>query len=139
MKYQFSPGWTKKTREIAALLEMNHIPLDRISVIESSGSKTRRTIARIHGLAKVMKLGMQQEKAFYTIELISEKFNRQPDEEKLKTIIHELLHIPENFGGGFRQHNPYVNHRTVDMAYGKLISHPAYRKETESANSQTET
>ena len=129
MKYQFSPEWTKKTREIAALLEMSHIPLDRISVIESSGSKTRRTIARIHGLAKVMKLCMQQDKAFYTIELISEKFNRQPDDEKIKTLIHELLHIPGNFGGGFRQHKPYVNHSTVDLAYGKLIAHPAYRKE----------
>ena len=130
MKYRFSPEWTKKTREIAALLELNHIPSERISVIESSGSSTRRTIARIHGLAKVMKLGMQQEKAFYTIELISEKFNKQPESEKIKTIIHELLHIPENFGGGFRHHKPYVNHKTVDYAYGKLIAHPAYRKET---------
>ena len=130
MKYRFSPEWTKKTREIVALLEMNHIPPERISVIESMGSITRRTIARIHGLAKVMKLGMQQEKAFYTIELITEKFNEQPEDEQIKTIIHELLHIPENFGGGFRHHKPYVNHKTVDYAYGKLIAHPAYKKET---------
>lgn len=121
MKYRYSPEWTKKAREIAVLLEMNHIPLDRISVIESSGSKSRRTVARIHGLAKVMKLGMQQEKSFYTIELISELFHKQPDHEKIKTIIHELLHIPENFGGGFRHHKPYVNHRTIDAAYGLLM------------------
>ena len=130
MKYRFSPEWTKKTREIVALLEMNHIPPERISVIESMGSITRRTIARIHGLAKVVKLGMQQEKAFYTIELITEKLNEQPEDEQIKTIIHELLHIPENFGGGFRHHKPYVNHKTVDYAYGKLIAHPAYKKET---------
>jgi predicted metallopeptidase len=131
MKYNYSPEWTAKAREIAVLLEMNHIPAERISVIESKGSKTRRTIARIHGLPKVMKLGMQQEKAFYTIELITELFSKQPEHEKVKTIIHELLHIPENFGGGFRHHKPYVNHKTVDYAYGKLVCHPAYRKENE--------
>ena len=134
MKYRYSPEWTKKTREIAALLEMAHIPHDRISVIESRGSKTRRTIARIHGLPKVMKLGMQQDKAFYTIELISEMFGKQSSDEQIKTIIHELLHIPENFGGGFRHHKPYVNHQTIDAAYKKLVNRAASMKEP---NSQT--
>jgi len=122
LKYNYSPEWTRKAREIAVLLEMSHIPAERISVIESRGSKTRRTIARIHGLPKVMKLGMQQDKAFYTIELITELFSKQPEQEKIKTLIHELLHIPENFGGGFRHHKPYVNHTTVNRAYERLIN-----------------
>ncbi len=121
MKYAYSDYWTLKAREIATQLELGHINLDRISVLNSSGSKSRRTIARIHTIGKVMQMGMKQG-SFYTIELISERFEKQSDEDKTKTIIHELLHIPESFGGGFRNHKHYVNHRTVDHAFKKLSS-----------------
>ena len=108
-------------RGIAKALEFQHIDLDRIAVIESKGSKSKRTIARIHALGKVMQLGMAQE-PFYTIELIGERFNRLEREEKLKTIIHELMHIPASFGGGFRHHKPYVNNRNVEKEFKKLLS-----------------
>ncbi len=119
MKYFFSDFWTLRTKEIAKKLELDHVDLDRVSVLKSEGSKSRRTIARIHTIGKVMQLGMQQ-KPFYTIELLSEKFDNQPEEEKTKTIIHELLHIPKSFGGGFRHHKDHVNHSTVEAAYKKL-------------------
>ena len=38
-------------------------------------------------------------------------------EEKIKTIIHELMHIPKCFGGGFRQHKPYVTRRKVEKVF----------------------
>ena len=57
----------------------------------------------------------------YVIELMSEKFDSQSHEDQVKTIIHELLHIPHNFGGGFRHHKPYVNKREVEAAYKKLL------------------
>ncbi len=66
-----------------------------------------------------MQLGMQQ-KPFYTIELITEKFDRLPEDEKTKTLIHELLHVPAAFGGGFRHHKTHVNHHTVDIEFAKL-------------------
>ncbi len=119
MQYCFSGHWTEKAREIAEKLDFDHIIAERIAVVKSRGSKTKRTIARIHGLGKVIQLGMQQ-KPFYVIELLSEKFDRQSSEEQLKTIIHELLHIPHNFGGGFRHHAPYVNSRAVELAYKEL-------------------
>lgn len=120
MRYGFSPHWTRKAREIAELLEFQHIVLERIACVESKGTKTKRVIARIHTLGKVMQLGMQQ-KPFYVIELISERFNKQSNEDKAKTIVHELLHIPHGFGGGFRHHKPYVNYKTVDTAFKKLL------------------
>jgi len=104
---------------MATALEFDHIDLDRISVIESKGSKSRRTIARIHTLGKVMQLGMSQ-KPFYTIELISERFGRLEREEKLKTMLHELMHIPASFGGGFRHHKPHVNYKRVEKEFKRL-------------------
>jgi predicted metallopeptidase len=120
MRYSFSTHWTEKAREIAELLEFAHIVPERIACVESKGTKTTRVIARIHTLGKVMQLGLQQ-RPFYVIELVSERFNRQSTEDKAKTIIHELLHIPHGFGGGFRHHKPYVNKHSVEKGFKKLV------------------
>ncbi len=121
MKYVFSGHWTARARETAQKLGLDFIELERIAVVESYGSKSRRVIARIHTMGKVMQLGMQQ-KPFYVIELLMERFSRQSEEEKTKTIIHELLHVPHSFGGGFRHHKGYVNSHTVDAAFQKLAA-----------------
>ncbi|VVC00781.1 Uncharacterised protein [uncultured archaeon] len=105
MKYAFDNGWTEKARQIAKVLGYAWVIPERLAVVRSAGSKTRRTIARIHCMGKVMMLGMRQQKSFYVIELISEKFDRQPEQEQVETIIHELMHIPHTFGGGFRHHD----------------------------------
>lgn len=51
-------------------------------------------------------------KAFYVLEFISERFDRLGETEQIRTIIHELMHIPKNFGGGFRFHD-HVTARNV--------------------------
>ncbi|MBN2067119.1 MAG: metallopeptidase [Candidatus Diapherotrites archaeon] len=119
MRYSFSEEWTEKARGLARQLQFDHIDLGRIACVQSTGTKTRRIIARIHTLGKVMQLGMAQ-KPFYVIELISERFGKMQPEEQTKTLIHELLHIPHSFGGGFRHHKPYVNNKTVEEAFRKL-------------------
>ena len=111
-----------KAKEIAATLGYSHIMHDKISVIRSRGSKTRRTIARIHGLGKVMMLGMGMKKSFYVIELISEKFDPRSEEEQIETIIHELMHIPHTFGGGFRNHKLYVTGHQVRKEFERYKS-----------------
>jgi len=119
MKYDYSKEYTQKCRELCDKLCLDHVDKDRISVIISKGTKTRRVIARIHTLSKSLQLGMN-ERPFYVIELITEKFFKANEEEQTKTLIHELLHIPHNFGGGFRHHKPHVNNRTVEEHYKKL-------------------
>ncbi|MFH0970650.1 MAG: putative metallopeptidase [Candidatus Diapherotrites archaeon] len=118
MKYAHSPEWTNVTHRLIDELSFTHIPKERISVFTSQGSNSRRVIARIHTMPKIIQLGANQP-PFYAIELISEKFDRQNDEEKVKTIIHELLHVPHSFNGGFRGHKQYVNHSTVNAIYTK--------------------
>ena len=120
MRYEFDPSWTEKTKEIATALNYRHVMPERLTVVRSWGSKTRRTIARIHCIGKVMMLGMGQKKSFYVIELISEKFDRQPEQEKLETIIHELMHIPKTFGGGFRHHD-HVCSKNVKLELARYM------------------
>ena len=121
IKYERASDIQERARKIVNKLKMDHIDLSRVWFIRSSGSESRYTLARIHVLPRIMQkaLGIP---AQYVIEIISEKFDRLDDEEQTKTIIHELMHIPESFGGGFRHHRPYVNKRTVEMMYEKYKS-----------------
>ena len=121
MKYEFDFTWTEKTREIAKTLGYGYVVPEKLGVVKSWGSTTKRTIARIHSIGKVMMLGMGHEKSFYVIELISEQFDKQPYEEKVETIIHELMHIPKGYGGGFRQHHQ-VSHKNVKQEYKRYMN-----------------
>jgi len=55
-------------------------------------------------------------KAFYVLEFIAERFDGLSDNEQAETIIHEMMHIPKNFGGGFRHHD----HVTAKNVKGML-------------------
>ena len=60
-------------------------------------------------------------KAFYALEFLSERFDKLSQEEQLKTIIHELMHIPHTFGGGFRHHD-HVTDYNVNLYYDTYLS-----------------
>ena len=116
MKYEFDEDSQKIAKDIIDKLNLDHIKIERIVFMKSHGSKSRQTLARIHGLSKIMQKAMRI-KAVYVIELISENFDKLNKDEKIKTIIHELMHIPKSFGGGFRQHKPYVTKKNVERAF----------------------
>ena len=103
-------------------LGLDHIPPEQVKVIRSRGTKGRRTLARIHTLSRALQEGLGM-KPHYVIEVISETFDRLSSEEQTKTLIHELLHIPRSFGGGFRHHKSHVNKRTVERAFKQLSPH----------------
>lgn len=117
MKYERAKDLEEKIKDIVEKLEIKYVNIERIACFRSYGTNSRRVIARCHGLPKVMQLGMNTD-AFYVIEVLSERFDRMSEEEKTKVLIHELLHIPKSFGGGFRQHD-YVNRRTVERFYSE--------------------
>lgn len=119
MKYIDAPDLKKRTEEIAKALEMSHLDINRIECIRSFGSSTKRTIARCHALGKLMQKAMQT-KAFYAIEFL-EKFEKLSKVDQDKVIIHELMHIPKSFGGGFRHHD-FVCERNVDIMYEKFTN-----------------
>ncbi len=104
---------------LAAECEFFHVVPQFVYVVRSKGSKARRTIARIHGLGKLWQ-GVLNMPPAYTIEVISEIYDHMDLVEQEKTLIHELMHIPGGFGGGFRPHKGYVERRMVDQVYEKL-------------------
>ncbi len=116
IKYEKADDIKKQAEEIIEKLSWNHILLDHVAFIRSYGSKSRGTIARCHALGKAIQVGMGLKKGFYVIEVISEKFDKLTKEEQIKVIIHELMHIPKSFGGGFKHHN-IVNEKSVNEIY----------------------
>lgn len=116
IKYEQAPDIKKEAEEILRVLDWKHVQIDSVAFLRSYGSTSRRTIARCHALGKAMQIGMGRTTGFYLVEVIAERFDRMPAEEKTKTIIHELMHIPSTFGGGFKHHH-IVNERSVEIAF----------------------
>ena len=119
MKYEDAPDLKARMNEIVQVLGFSHVDLDRVECLRGFGSSSRGTIARCHALGKAMQLALGR-KGFYIIEVISERFDKMSEEEQIKTLIHELMHIPKSFGGGFKFHN-VVNDRNVHKEYQRYI------------------
>ena len=119
MEYLPAPEIDEELARIIRSLEMDHIQPGRVRAIRSRGTKSRRILARCHGLPKAIQTGLSLP-AHYVIELVSENYDRLPEAEQTKTLIHELLHIPRIFGGGFRNHD-YVRDRRVNQLYEQYM------------------
>ncbi len=114
MKYEFAPEIQFKAEEISKIL-FPYVDIGNIKCFRSYGTSSRYTIARCHALGKLMQKAICR-KAFYVLEFLSERFDKLDEEEKIKIIIHELMHIPKCFGGGFKHHNVVTN-KNVNMMY----------------------
>jgi len=118
IKYFPAPDIEEKVREIVKKLGMNHIDTSRVRCIRSKGSASEYIIARCHSLPRALQVALN-EKPHYVIEVISKNFDDLPEEEKIKTLIHELMHIPKSFKGGFLHHRGHVTKRKVEKMYKK--------------------
>jgi predicted metallopeptidase len=119
IRYVEAPDIKKLADEIVDKLGLFHVVPQFLFCFRSTGSTSERTIARIYGLGKIWQEALNLPPS-YTIEVISERFDRLSQVEKEKTIIHELLHVPEAFAGGFRPHKGYINHRIVERLHRTL-------------------
>ncbi|MEK6893758.1 MAG: putative metallopeptidase [Nanoarchaeota archaeon] len=128
MRYEDAPDLKKRMEEVVSILSLNHINISRVECLRSRGSSSRRTIARCHTLGKLMQKAMKTN-AFYAIEFL-ERFDKMSQDEQDKVIIHELMHIPKTFGGGFRQHD-FVCDKNVEIFYRrfKVIKNNSPEKE----------
>jgi predicted metallopeptidase len=119
LEYIEAPDVKKLVDEIAENLSLFHVVPQFVFCFRSKGSKSRRTVARIHSLGKIWQEALNLPPA-YVIEVISEFYDKMPETEKEKTIIHELLHIPHGFSGGFRPHKGYIDRKTVEQLHRTL-------------------
>jgi predicted metallopeptidase len=113
LEYSQAPDVKKLADEIVESLGLYHVVPQFVHCVRSQGSASRRTIARIHGFGKIWQETLHLP-ASYVIEVISERYDKLNEEGKEKTIIHELLHIPAGFAGGFRPHKGYIDREIVD-------------------------
>jgi predicted metallopeptidase len=116
LKYVEAPDVKRLVNEVVDILDLFHVVPQFVYCYRSRGSRSKRTVARIHGLGKIWQEALLKPPA-YVIEVISERYDRLSEEEKEKTIIHELLHIPKGFSGGFRPHKGYINKKRVEKLH----------------------
>ena len=119
IEYYPAPDIKERVGEIIELLRFDHCKPDNIYCVRSRGSQARRTIARIHGLGRIWQLAMCIE-ATYIIEVISEQFDPMSRDGQDRVLVHELMHVPHGFQGGFRHHKDYVTRENVDIWFKRL-------------------
>ncbi len=113
IQYYDAPDIKERILEIIDVLKFEHVDPDRVYCVRSRGSQAKRTIARIHGIGRIWQEAMGMEPT-YIIEVIHELFDFYPHDAQTRTLIHELMHIPQGFKGGFRHHKNYVTEENVD-------------------------
>lgn len=115
MKYTLAPDVKDRIDQLIINLEFKHIKAPNIHCIRSFDAKTR-AYARIWGMAKLFKevAGIDPH---YIIEVNAKKYDKLNEREKIKTLIHELMHIPKTFSGALLSHHgPHhdINDREVE-------------------------
>src|SRR3989339_690045 len=121
MKYSRAPDVQKKILQLINQLEFDYIKAKNIHCIRSFDAKTR-AYARIWGMAKLFKevVGIEPH---YIIEVISKRFDKLNPREQIKTLIHELMHIPKTFSGALLSHRGryhQINDREVEKVIKNL-------------------
>ncbi|BCU68417.1 hypothetical protein HS7_18540 [Sulfolobales archaeon HS-7] len=119
IKYTNDESTTEEIKDIISTLELNYIVPERVRVIRSYGAKTR-ALARIWTVPKTI-IKAYNIPPVYVIELVYPRFEQLDKNEKIKVLIHELLHIPSNFSGGLRPHGKKVNRKTVEKLYSEYV------------------
>lgn len=115
MKYSIASDIKHQINLLIDKLNYTYIKSQNIHCIRSFDAKTRAH-ARIWGMAKLFKevAGIEPH---YIIEVNAKKFDKLPKREQIKTLIHELMHIPKTFSGALLSHrgrNRRINDREVE-------------------------
>ncbi len=123
MRIELAPDVQDKIHLITRVLreDFAHVDARKVIAIRSYGTKNN-AVARIWELPRVWQVALLLE-PHYVIEVISERYDKLPEPEKDKTIIHELLHIPKTFSGALVPHRCFgklrVGERKVKKLYEK--------------------
>ena len=123
-EYEVAPDVQRDLEEIVRHLpdDFGHVDVRRVICFRSRGS-TARIYARIWSLPGIWQAALGIE-AHYVIEVV-ERYDRQPKEEREKTLLHELMHIPKTFSGALVPHNCFgkkINCDSEDRLHRKLVA-----------------
>ncbi|OGK62775.1 hypothetical protein A2334_00995 [Candidatus Roizmanbacteria bacterium RIFOXYB2_FULL_38_10] len=122
MQYLKAPEIKRTIERLVEKLEFTHIKTQNVHCIRSFDAKTR-AYARIWGMSKLFHevAGIEPN---YIIEVIAKRFDKLSEREKIKTLIHELMHIPKTFSGALLPHRGryhHINDREVEKIMKDLF------------------
>ena len=120
IQYYEAPDIHQRIETIIDLLRFDHVDIKHLHCVRSRGSESKRTIARIHGMGRIWQEALRMEPT-YIIEVIHEQFDYYPPAAQDRTLIHELMHIPQTAKGGFRHHKNHVTRENVDTWYKRYV------------------
>jgi len=118
-------GWEKANdvkkdiNKILKTIDLPYVKPERIFCYRTQGSKSR-SYARIWSFPRIFQDALSLEPA-YVIEVLARYYDKLSDEEKIKVLIHELLHIPRNFSGALVPHVTQSRHlgRTANALFNE--------------------
>lgn len=109
----------EKIKKILQRVDFPHIDGKRVVCFRSHGSKSR-AIARIWSLPRIWQMALGR-RAHYCIEVISHRYDKLSEDNQVKVLIHELLHIPKNFSGALLPHRARksrgINRRNIEKLF----------------------
>lgn len=119
VNWKRAPDVKKRVLHLIKALNIEWVKSSKTYCFRSENAQTR-AYARIWGLSRIWQLALKNEPA-YVIEVISERYDRLPQLEKDKVLLHELTHIPRNFSGSLM---PHIRHgkRSFHKKVNLLIS-----------------
>ncbi len=131
-RFEPAPDVAAEIARLVDVLEFEHIDPDRVHCRRSRGS-TANAYARIWELPSMWQdaLGVPPQ---YVIEVLTEHFDPLDEVERIKILIHELLHIPRTFSGAVRNHRgsgERIDGRTVNRYYRHYLRVQEERRRTE--------
>lgn len=121
MEFILAPEINSRLAKIISVTGLSHLKPDSIVCFRSFGSKSKAQ-ARIWSFPKIWQIALQIS-PHYSIEVISEKFDKLSEENQNKVLIHELLHIPRNFSGSLLPHRGRgrrIDQKIVNYYYSLL-------------------
>jgi predicted metallopeptidase len=114
----------KDLETVLAILNLPYIKLNRVFCYRTQGSKIR-AYARTWSMPKIFQDALTIEPA-YVIEVLSKHYDKLDTDNKMKVLIHELLHIPKNFSGALLPHR--TRSRNLHSVANQLFKE--YKKKT---------
>ena len=102
MEWEKAGDIQKDLATVLSVLDLPYIKLDRIFCYRTQGSKVR-AYARTWAMPKVFQDALNVEPA-YVIEVLAKHYDKLDHDNRMKVLIHELLHIPKNFSGALLPH-----------------------------------
>jgi predicted metallopeptidase len=106
--WEKAPDVQRDVNEILQVLDLPYIKGSMIFCYRTNGSKSR-SYARIWSFPKIFQDALGLEPA-YVIEVLAKYYEKLDPQERIKVIIHELLHIPRNFSGALVPHVTQSRH-----------------------------